>query len=270
MFRKLLFMILISNFASFGDNKAIESNIDRTDTMNSASKTRHRYGNENLTNNASRSERLSERVIDYNSKKQPATLSENKLCPYESRELCLIFSLSKIAKVQVATLDNETAMDRSFKSNIFDGVSKETGNSKINEERRDKEEVHSNFGKRNEDNQNSSEIQMKSPNVHCRGIRDVYIPDVQQNLPAFACTFGNNTFILSSERFLQDRRSYLDIKIDQHRLQNIKLTPKLPKGNRLKAIPVTLILNVIDNGYRIDIENDVSTKREVDQAEGNR
>ncbi|XP_043591859.1 uncharacterized protein LOC122571782 isoform X2 [Bombus pyrosoma] len=149
-------------------------------------------------------------------------------------------------------------------------VSKDARNSKINEEI--KKELRLNFVNRNEDKyfQNSSEKQMKSSNVHCRAVHDVYIPEVKQNLPAFACVFGNNTFILSSERFLQDRRTYLDIKIEENTFKNIKFAPKMSKTNGFDVVPALLILNRINNNYRIEMHKNIPNEGKVDQSEESR
>lgn len=111
---------------------------------------------------------------------------------------------------------------------------------------------------------------MKSPNVHCRAVRDVYIAEVKRHLPAFACKFGDRTFVLSSERFLQDRRLHLDIRVDEDTLKNIKFAPKISRSNELNVIPALLILNLANNDYRIEMRKDVTNEGKVNEAEGNR
>ncbi|XP_024223050.1 uncharacterized protein LOC105680693 isoform X1 [Bombus impatiens] len=236
--KSLFFIVLLFSFVLYVENKAIENRNFQSNIANSASRIQDQNINENIDSEVIKSER-SNRKINHttcvgncNEKKQKFLSESKHICPYESKELCLIFSLSKIAKVQVANL-NQPSTHHSLKSNIFDSVSKDARNSKINEEIKEEGQFRLNFVNRNEDKyfQNSLEKQMKSSNVHCRAIHDVYIPEVKQNLPAFACVFGNNTFVLSSERFLQDRRTYLDIKIEENIFKNIKFAPKMSRTN---------------------------------------
>lgn len=53
------------------------------------------------------------------------------------------------------------------------------------------------------DNPLDNEIGQES--LRCRTIRDVYMPEIKENVPSYARTSEGKTFILSSKRFLQDR-----------------------------------------------------------------
>ncbi|CAL7943790.1 unnamed protein product [Xylocopa violacea] len=273
MSRKLAFVVILLSIVLFGDGKAIRSRNFPFNTINTTPRSEGQRINENFTSRGTRSGK----VIDHYScagncnEKNPTVSNGNKqLCPYENKELCLIFSLSKIAKVQVATLSKPLT---DHASNIFHHASNDARSSKVNvETNMGMEDARFDFGKRNDGKhiQNPSEKQMKSPSVHCRAIRDVYIPEVKQNLPAYACKFGNNTFVLSSERFLEDRRSYLDIRIDEDTVKNIKYTPKISRSNEFNAIPALLILNVPNNDYRIEMRKGISNDGKANETEGYR
>lgn len=275
--KSLFFIVLLFSFVLYVENKAIENRNFQSNIANSASRIQDQNINENFDSEVIKSERSNWKINhttcvgNCNEKKQKFLSESKHICPYESKELCLIFSLSKIAKVQVANL-NQPSTHHSLKSNIFDSVSKDARNSKINEEIKEEGQFRLNFVNRNEDKyfQNSLEKQMKSSNVHCRAIHDVYIPEVKQNLPAFACVFGNNTFVLSSERFLQDRRTYLDIKIEENIFKNIKFAPKMSRTNGFDVVPALLILNRINNNYRIEMHKNIPNEGKVDQSEESR
>ncbi|XP_054014253.1 uncharacterized protein LOC128895564 [Hylaeus anthracinus] len=177
-------------------------------------------------------EAVSSHHREESSAKKPKKRSDNS-CPYGNKDMCLIFSLSKIANVQMAVPDQRSS-DRSLMAKMFDASSKSSG---IYEEEKPR---------------HPSKERMDPPNVHCGAIRDVYIPEVKQYLPAFACTFGNNTFVLSSARFLQDRRRYLSINVNENTLENIKFAPKISRSNEVNVIPALLVLNGANNDYRIE------------------
>ncbi|XP_076752435.1 uncharacterized protein LOC143424325 [Xylocopa sonorina] len=275
MSRKLALVVILLSIVLFGDGKAIRNRNFPFNTINTGSRTEDERINENYTSRGTRSGK----VIDHYScagncnENDPTVPNGSKqLCPYENKELCLIFSLSKIAKVQVASL-SKPLTDHASKLNVFHEASNDAGDSNVDvETNTGMEEDRFDFGKRNDGKhfQNPSEKEMKSPSVHCRAIRDVYIPEVKQNLPAYACKFGNNTFVLSSERFLEDRRSYLDIRIDEDTVKNIKYTPKISRSNKFNAIPALLILNVSNNDYRIEMRKDVLNDGKANQTEGYR
>ena len=277
--RKLLFFtVILFKFILYVEGKAIVNPNFQSNVINSASGTQDQNVNENFDLKKIETDRLSEKINhnactrDCNEKNQKFLSESKHVCPYESKELCLIFSLSKIAKVQVATLSQPSTY-HNLKSNIFDSTSKDVRHSKINGRRKeDNEQLRSEFINRNEDKyfQNFSERHTKLSNIHCRAVRDVYIPEVKQSLPAFACIFGNNTFILSSERFLQDRRSHLNIRIDENTFKNIKTTPKISRINGVNVIPALLVLNLANNNYRIEMHENISNNGKVYQSEGSR
>ncbi|XP_017789816.1 PREDICTED: uncharacterized protein LOC108572134 [Habropoda laboriosa] len=271
MSRVSLFLIIILiNYFLRSDGKAIENEKFQFDITNGGSRTQGQVANENLHSKTTKVERSNEKVTNHNTctgkcnGKDLQLLTESKqLCPYENKELCLIFSLSKIAKVQVATL-GQASTDRTLISNVSDGTSRGPERTKIGEETKEQKSLG------NENFKNFSTEQTKSSNVHCRAIRDVYIPEVKQNLPALGCKFGNNTFILSSERFLQDRRLHLDVKIDKDTVKNIMFTRKMSRSNEFNVVRALLILNLANNDYRIEVYKNISNEQEVNEAEENR
>ncbi|XP_076303598.1 uncharacterized protein LOC143221873 isoform X1 [Lasioglossum baleicum] len=189
--------------------------------------------------------------------RKPKTTGNNR-CPYETKQLCLIFSLSKIANVHVT---DQT--DQSLKSSVLPSA----WNDDVGvDEKLEGNEDH--YGRGNF--AGSSKKDLKSPNVHCRAIRDVYIPDAKQKLPAFACKFHNKTFVLSSTRFFQDRRPYLDINLNDDVFKNVKQVRKISRSNDLSVIPALLVLNVPNNDYRIERRDSVSDERKVNPDERNR
>ncbi|OAD56256.1 hypothetical protein WN48_03574 [Eufriesea mexicana] len=278
MFRKSLFCIVIlTNFTLFCKSKAIQNQDIRSNIINNAGRAQDEYINGRIDSEAPESESLSGKGTTHDTcvgncnGENPKFLSHDKQpCPYENKGLCLIFSLSKIANVQVATLGE--ALTHTLKSNIFDNTSKDAKNSRIDEKLREEEHLHLGSGNRNGNrySENFSGNRMRSSNVHCRAVRDVYIAEVKRHLPAFACKFGNRTVVLSSERFLQDRRLYLDIRVDEDTFTNIKLAPKIARSNEFNVIPALLILNVANNDYRIEMRKSIPNEGKVNQAEGNR
>nr|XP_012137023.1 PREDICTED: uncharacterized protein LOC100875853 isoform X1 [Megachile rotundata] len=223
MLRKLFLIVTAVNIVWFSEGKAIQDWNFKLDATNGAP-------NE-LINENSKTNRI-DPVDDC------VDCERNKACPYESKELCLIFSLSKIAKIQIASLSEHAEK-----------------NAKNIEDRRD---VYLDYPKQPD---NFQDDRAKSSSVHCRAIRDVYIPEVKQHLPAFACQFGNNRFILSSARFLQDRRSHLDINVNEDTFKNIKSTPKVSRSNEFNVVPALLVLNTANNDYRIEMQGNISKER---------
>ncbi|XP_011707354.1 PREDICTED: uncharacterized protein LOC105462449 isoform X2 [Wasmannia auropunctata] len=90
-------------------------------------------------------------------------------------------------------------------------------------------------------------------NFNCRAIRDVYVPDIKENVPAYACTSGGKTFILSSKRFFQDRRSSLRVNIDDDTLRKLNNSAIVLTNSRFNIIPAILILKPDHETY--DIHN---------------
>lgn len=269
--------MLLFNFTLRGEGKPIENQYFQSNVTNRGSKTRGEPLIENFNPEIIKNEYSSGKITTHNNcvencnERNSKSLSEsNQICPYEDKELCLIFSLSKIAKVQVAS-SNKASTHHISRSNNFDVEPKDTRNLKINKETKlQKEFDFGNEERYREDLQDFSKEQGKSSIVHCRAIRDVYIPEVKRNLPAVACKFGNNTFILSSERFLEDRRLYLDIRIDEDIFENIKYASKMSRTNESNMISALLVLNTANNNYRIETHKIASDEEEFNETEGNR
>lgn len=270
--KSLFFIVLLFSFTLRGEGKPIENQYFQSNVTNNGSKTRGESLIENFNPKIVKNGKIiihNNCVENCNEKDSKSSSESNQICPYEDKELCLIFSLSKIANVQVAT-SNKASTHHISRSNNFDAASKDVRNLKINKETRRKEFDFGNEERYREDLQNFSEERGKSSIVHCRAIRDVYIPEVKRNLPAVACKFGNNTFILSSERFLEDRRLYLDIRIDENIFENIKYTSKMSRANESNTIPALLVLNTASNNYRIETHKITSDEEEVNETVGNR
>ena len=270
-------MVVLANVILFGDGRIIQDRNFKFDTVNSTTMTENQAVNEDFESKVIELNSLKDKALSNNScggnckEKSPKVLrgSNNHLgasCPFESKELCLIYSLSKIAKVQVAT-PNGSSSARSLKARVFDDTSKNVRNSEIDRRIEENEEMRLRFLEPTEYENFQMQKQMKLPNVHCQAVRDVFIPEVKQNLPAFACRFRNHTFILSSARFFQDRRSYLDINVKESTFKNIKVAPKISRSNEFNVVPALLILNAANNEYRIEIhENNNSDEGNVNRT----
>ena len=259
MLHKRLFLVVTAvNIVSFSEEKAIQDWNFKFDITNGASKTSNQLVNEDSNYKDNRISGINNDPVDHENCSDKNCSEKGKenarSCPYESKELCLIFSLSKIAKVQIASL-SEVAAGRSIEPDT----------------RSDK---HSNVAERRKgiyldrpkERENENPQRTSSTSVQCRAVRDVYIPEVKQHLPAFACQFGNNTFILSSARFLQDRRSRLEINVNEDTFKSIKSTSKVSRSNQLNVIPALLVLNTANNDYRIEMQGNISNDQ---RKEGN-
>lgn len=259
MLHKRLFLVVTAvNIVSFSEEKAIQDWNFKFDIVNGASKTSNQLVNEDSNYKDNRISGINNDPVDHENctdKNCSVKGKENdRSCPYESKELCLIFSLSKIAKIQIASL-SEVAAGRSIETGT-----RSDQNSNVAERTKGIYLDRPKLGE-NENLQRSS-----SSSVQCRAVRDVYIPEVKQHLPAFACQFGNNTFILSSARFLQDRRSRLEINVNEDTFKSIKSTPKLSRSNQFNVIPALLVLNTANNDYRIEMQGNISNDQ---RKEGN-
>ena len=270
-------MVVLANVILFGDGRTIQDRNFKSDTVNSMTMTENQAVHEDFESKVMELNSLKDKALRNNScggncnEKSPKVLrgSNNHLgvsCPFESKELCLIYSLSKIAKVQVAT-PNGSSSARSLKARVFDDTSKNVRNSEIHRGIEENEEMRLRFSEPTEYENFQAQKKMKLLNVHCQAVRDVFIPEIKQNLPAYACRFRNHTFILSSARFFQDRRSYLDINVKESAFKNIKVTPKISRSNEFNVVPALLILNAANNEYRIKIhENNNSEEGNVNRT----
>lgn len=242
MLRKLFLIVTAVNIVWFSEGKAIQDWNFKLDATNGAPNELINENSSSKTNRIDKNPMDGDTCVDCERNSQA--------CPYESKDLCLIFSLSKIAKIQIASL-SEVAAGRGTEAKM-----KTVKNPNIADERKD---VYLDYPKP-DDFQDIERT--KSSSVHCRAIRDVYIPEVKQHLPAFACQFGNNRFILSSARFLQDRRSQLDINVNEDTFKNIKSTPKISRSNEFNVVPALLVLNTANNDYRIEMQGNISKERQ--------
>ena len=267
--KRFIYVVVLANVILFGDGRTIQDRNFKSDTINSTTMSKNEAVNEYFESKVMELNSLKDKALS-NNEKSPKVLrgSNNHLgasCPFDRKELCLIYSLSKIAKVQVAT-PNGSSSARSLKARVFDDTSKNVKNSEI-DRGKENEEMRLRFSEPTEYENFQTQKQMKLPNVHCQAVRDVFIPEVKENLPAFACRFGNHTFILSSGRFFQDRRSYLDINVKESDFKNIKVPPKISRSNEFNVVPALLILNAANNEYRIEIhENNYSDEGNVNRT----
>ncbi|XP_028046968.2 uncharacterized protein LOC114254592 [Monomorium pharaonis] len=95
---------------------------------------------------------------------------------------------------------------------------------------------------------------------NCRAIRDVYVPEIKENVPSYACTSEGKTFILSSKRFLQDRRDNLRVSIDDDTLRKLNDPAVALTNGRFNIIPAILILKPGHDNYDIHTTKDHLTR----------
>jgi len=100
---------------------------------------------------------------------------------------------------------------------------------------------------------NTPNGELQRENFHCHAIRDIYIPEVKEKIPSYACTFGDghNTFILSSKRFFQDRRNNFHINIDNDMLRKLNRSTITPTNSQFNIIPAVLVLKPWHENYYI-------------------
>lgn len=98
---------------------------------------------------------------------------------------------------------------------------------------------------------NTSNGEIQRGNFHCHAIQDIYIAEIKEKIPSYACTFGGNTFILSSKRFFQDRRSSLRINIDNDTLRKLSSSTIIPTNSQFNVIPAVLVLKPWHENYDI-------------------
>jgi len=170
----------------------------------------------------------------------------------------LIIALSKIAKVR-SFEENPASIKQSLMTNIYNAA--RNGSAYLQNEKGtgaptslDTKLLSRLSSNGISDNPLSNEI--KQENFYCRAIRDVYIPEIKKNVPSYACTSGGKTFILSSKRFFQDRRSNLHINIDDDTLRKLNDPVITLANSRFNVIPAILILKPGHENY--DIRNQQS------------
>ncbi|XP_078038939.1 uncharacterized protein LOC144471086 [Augochlora pura] len=255
--KQLFFAALLAHIVSLCEGRTIQDQtfIDTPKTSDLHVNGSHRHRVIDLKRSTSKPVN-SDTLIEASSQKKPKLNSFYESCPYETKQLCLIFSLSRIANIHVAAPDQT---DRSSKLSVFSSAWNNVGN--LNERLR---------GNGYLDERRMPVTLKKSPNVHCKAIRDVYIPEAKQNLPAFACKYREKTFILSSTRFLQDRRVYLELNIDEDIFENANRVRKISRSNELTMIPALLVLNVPNNDYRVKVRTSTFDEGKVNPDERDR
>lgn len=178
-------------------------------------------------------------VIDdspsYQSSKNFSSNTKIDLCSgVKDKNRCLVSALSRIAKIRIDENNDPNTLRRS---------SEKLSNAKDQKYRSDFEKK-----KKNEDVLPS----WPQGNCRCYVIEDVYMPEAGKKLPAYACRLYDKIFILTSERFLEDRRSYFDIYVDEEIAKNwIVAASNAVRTVGVKKLPVTLFLKNGENNYRI-------------------
>ncbi|XP_076246505.1 uncharacterized protein LOC143186682 [Calliopsis andreniformis] len=254
---------MLTNTVFLANGRTIRDQNSRSIVANNATEALDRPTNKYFDTTTRKAEQLNNKAVGTDdcsencNKNRPRALNKSLLgapCPYQSKELCLIFSLSKIAKVEVA-IPSGASLARSLQLNIFNGASKDPQNPEIHGDMKKNKGTQLRISKpiNEELLQGSSQKPMKLTNVHCQAIRDIYIPEVKQNLPAFSCRSENNAFILSSARFLQDRRSSLNLKVNENIFKNVRSIQKTSTRNDFNIVPALLILNMTNNDYRVEL-----------------
>ncbi|CAL1679957.1 unnamed protein product [Lasius platythorax] len=108
---------------------------------------------------------------------------------------------------------------------------------------------------------NASNDGIQQGNFHCHAIQDIYIPEIKEKIPSYTCTLGDMTFILSSKRFFQDRRSSLHINIDNDTLRKLNSSTVTPTNSQFNIIPAVLVLKPWHENY--DIRNPQNIQDQV-------
>ncbi|KAL6434277.1 hypothetical protein ACFW04_006007 [Cataglyphis niger] len=176
--------------------------------------------------------------------------NENKEMSAEKNYQDLITALSKIAKIKSSKEDparcsmenvyNAQKKSTYLQSRIF---AKNTGGPISRDTKLVSEDIFN----------NAPNDVTERGNFHCRAIQDIYIPEIKEKVPSYACTFGDNTFILSSKRFFQDRRSSLHVNIDNDTLRKLNSSTTFSTNSQFHIIPAVLVLKPWHENY--DIRN---------------
>lgn len=87
--------------------------------------------------------------------------------------------------------------------------------------------------------------------IRCQVTRDIYITDVNENLPSYACKLGNNTLFFSSKRFSRGRINSLDVSVDDDTLRRLNNNSSAPTGNISHIIEVILALKFDSENYEV-------------------
>ncbi|KAG7205500.1 hypothetical protein KM043_007482 [Ampulex compressa] len=181
-----------------------------------------------------------------------------KACSQGTGKLCWILALSRIAKVQSADRGDgdRGTKGRAHEARISVGAEKRAGSAP------DVFESHEPVGI------GSSKKEGERLRSRCRAIRDVYIPEIGAKLPAYACKLGNRTFVLSSARFLEDRRSRVDVEVDRGVFQEARIGAKASRSGRFDVVPALLVLKLGDEDYKVRLPENVSTTERRVEGDG--
>lgn len=82
---------------------------------------------------------------------------------------------------------------------------------------------------------------------HCKPIQDTHVPKINKTLPAYMCKLNEKQFVLTSEKFVHDRKSHVDVSIDEATFLRLSKVP----ANRSEVIPAMLVFNKEGNIYGI-------------------
>lgn len=179
---------------------------------------------------------------------------ENEKLSSEKNYQHLITALSKIAKVR----SSEKDPGRCSMANVYSAAQ----NKSTYLQRRISEKITRGpipFDKKLSSNlfeslfNNVSNGGIRQGNLPCHAIEDIYISEIKEKVPSYRCTFGNITFILSSKRFFQDRRSSLCINIDNDILRKLNSSTTNSTNNQFNIIPAVLVLKPFHENY--DLHN---------------
>ena len=100
---------------------------------------------------------------------------------------------------------------------------------------------------------------------NCRAIRDLYIPKVDKKMPAYVCTHGKKGFVISSERFVHDRREYFEVNVDEETFRRLHpmAAGMTTFTSRVSVLPATLVLKQGEDGYSVRgiDENNVNNRK---------
>lgn len=183
----------------------------------------------------SRSSIIDDSPTNHSSKNFSLNTKTDLCSSVKDRYRCLVSVLSRIAKIQVDDNHDSRTWRKSSIKDLFD---------------KKNQKYQSNFEIKKE--QESGLSDQTRANCRCNVIQDVYVPEAGKKLPAYACKFHDKIFVLTSERFLEDRRSYFDINVDEETSQHLNVAvSKQPKTVHAKKLPVTLVLKNGEDNYRI-------------------
>lgn len=87
--------------------------------------------------------------------------------------------------------------------------------------------------------------------VRCQVKGDIYIADIDENVPSYTCKFGNIIFLLASKRFRCDRRNSLDLSIDDDALRRLMNVTFTSTESRRHIIEVVLALKPDGENYQV-------------------